>query len=165
MSVSHSVTVLLEQWNPAIKLRWIGCCRSSMRNYGSCPSGTCGSKTLVIPCRLRHLFMKRTCAWLNRQRNILRTALFFGVAAQAMPHILVDYACARQTARRGGAARPISLEEAALVTAERAAELVALLRRVERRRNGYCTVSFAGDSNARLEYGQDPVTSRPECRK
>jgi len=42
-----------------------------------------------------------------------------------MRHILVDYARTRQTAKRGGGTRPISLEEAALVTQERAAELVA----------------------------------------
>ena len=42
-----------------------------------------------------------------------------------MRHILVDYARARHTAKRGGGARPISLEEAALVSPERAAELVA----------------------------------------
>ena len=59
------------------------------------------------------------------EKQFENRAHFFGVAAQAMRHILVDYARARQTARRGGAARPISLEEAALVTAERGAELVA----------------------------------------
>ena len=42
-----------------------------------------------------------------------------------MRHILVDYARARHTAKRGIGARPISLEEAALVSPERAAELVA----------------------------------------
>jgi hypothetical protein len=42
-----------------------------------------------------------------------------------MRHILVDYARTRQTAKRGAGSRPISLEEAALVTQERAAELVA----------------------------------------
>jgi RNA polymerase sigma factor (TIGR02999 family) len=61
----------------------------------------------------------------QKEKHFENRAHFFGVAAQAMRHILVDYARARQTARRGGAARPISLEEAALVTAERAAELVA----------------------------------------
>jgi RNA polymerase sigma-70 factor (ECF subfamily) len=57
--------------------------------------------------------------WENR-------AHFFGVAAQAMRHILVDYARARNTGKRGGPARTVSLEEAAIVSMERAAELVAL---------------------------------------
>jgi len=53
-------------------------------------------------------------------------AHFFGVAAQAMRHILVDYARARHAGKRGGEARVVSLEEAAFVPEERAAELVAL---------------------------------------
>ena len=43
--------------------------------------------------------------WENR-------AHFFGVAAQAMRHILVDYARARKMAKRGGGAYQISLDEA-----------------------------------------------------
>jgi hypothetical protein len=43
-----------------------------------------------------------------------------------MRHILVDYARARHRAKRGGEARAVSLEEAALISEERAAELVAL---------------------------------------
>ena len=57
--------------------------------------------------------------WQNR-------AHFFGVAAQAMRHILVDYARSGQAAKRGGEARGVSLDETALVTQDRAAELVAL---------------------------------------
>jgi RNA polymerase sigma factor (TIGR02999 family) len=51
---------------------------------------------------------------------------FFAVSAQAMRHVLVDHARARHSAKRGGGARPVSLDEAALVTVERAAELIAL---------------------------------------
>jgi RNA polymerase sigma-70 factor (ECF subfamily) len=57
--------------------------------------------------------------WQNR-------AHFFGVAAQAMRHILVDYARARHAAKRGGEAHEVSFDEAAVITAERAAEVVAL---------------------------------------
>lgn len=53
-------------------------------------------------------------------------AHFFGVAAQAMRHILVDYARARHTGKRGGDARVVSLEEAVIVSMERAEELVSL---------------------------------------
>lgn len=54
------------------------------------------------------------------------SAHFFAVAATAMRHILVDYARSRQVAKRGGEVPVISLEEAAIVSAERAAEVVAL---------------------------------------
>jgi RNA polymerase sigma factor (TIGR02999 family) len=57
--------------------------------------------------------------WSNR-------AHFFGVAAQAMRHILVDYARARNAVKRGGEARAVSLDKAALVTDDQAGELVAL---------------------------------------
>jgi RNA polymerase sigma-70 factor, ECF subfamily len=57
--------------------------------------------------------------WQNR-------AHFFGVAAQAMRHILVDYARGRQAAKRGGVVRAVSLSEAALVTSDQAGEMVAL---------------------------------------
>lgn len=57
--------------------------------------------------------------WQNRTH-------FFGVAAQAMRHILVDYARARQAGKRGGEAHEVTFEEAALVTDQRAAEVVAL---------------------------------------
>ena len=50
---------------------------------------------------------------------------FFGLAATAMRHILVDHARAHQTDKRGGTYQPVPLDEAAIST-ERAAELVAL---------------------------------------
>ncbi|MGH9846699.1 MAG: sigma-70 family RNA polymerase sigma factor [Blastocatellia bacterium] len=57
--------------------------------------------------------------WQNR-------AHFFGVAAQAMRSILVDYARSRRYEKRGGGAQQVSLDEALTVSEERAAELVAL---------------------------------------
>jgi RNA polymerase sigma factor (TIGR02999 family) len=43
--------------------------------------------------------------WKNRQH-------FFGVSAQVMRHILVDYARSRLYSKRGGGARAVSLDEA-----------------------------------------------------
>jgi RNA polymerase sigma-70 factor, ECF subfamily len=57
--------------------------------------------------------------WQNR-------AHFFGIAAQMMRRILVDYARSRGYAKRGGDARKVSLGDVALVSAERAADVVAL---------------------------------------
>ena len=57
--------------------------------------------------------------WQNR-------AHFFGVAAQAMRSILVDYARTRQSEKRGGGAQQVSLDEALTVSEERASGLVAL---------------------------------------
>lgn len=57
--------------------------------------------------------------WLNR-------AQFFGVAAQAMRRILVDYARGRQAAKRGGGQPKISLRETAVILEEHPEEIVAL---------------------------------------
>ncbi len=62
----------------------------------------------------------------QKEKRFENRAHFFAVAARAMRHILVDYARARRRAKRGGEGRVISLEEAAIVSEERAAELVAL---------------------------------------
>jgi RNA polymerase sigma factor (TIGR02999 family) len=53
-------------------------------------------------------------------------AHFFAISAQLMRRILVDYARSRNRAKRGGGAQRVSLEEAAVFSAERAPDLVAL---------------------------------------
>jgi RNA polymerase sigma-70 factor, ECF subfamily len=59
-----------------------------------------------------------------------RTRLhFFAVAATVMRHILVDYARARSTARRGGNAVRVALDEAAIVSPERATRSWPSMRR------------------------------------
>lgn len=57
--------------------------------------------------------------WQNRSH-------FFGLAAQAMRRILVDHARSRNYQKRGGAVQQVSLDEAATLAEERAAELIAL---------------------------------------
>jgi RNA polymerase sigma factor (TIGR02999 family) len=57
--------------------------------------------------------------WQNR-------AHFFGVAARVMRHILVDHARARHRIKQGGRVQRVSFDEAAVVSSEPAAELVAL---------------------------------------
>lgn len=65
------------------------------------------------------LISRSSATWQNRLH-------FFAVAAIVMRHILVDHARARATARRGGEIERVSLDEAAIITEERASELVAL---------------------------------------
>src|SRR5262249_13983315 len=73
---------------------------------------------LVNEAYLR-LIDQRQAQWQNR-------AHFFGVAANLMRRILVDFARARQYQKRGGAAQQVSLDEALVISAERDADLVAL---------------------------------------
>ncbi|MEP6686662.1 MAG: ECF-type sigma factor, partial [Verrucomicrobiota bacterium] len=53
-------------------------------------------------------------------------AHFFAVSAQIMRHILIDYARRRHYAKRGGSVQRIPLDEVAVMSAERAADLLAL---------------------------------------
>ena len=93
--------------------------------------------------RLAHKCMRRerpahtlqTSALLNEayvrlvdQKNIQwqDRAHFFGIAARLMRQVLVDYARTRNYAKRGGDQCRVSLDEAMIVTRERAAEVVAL---------------------------------------
>lgn len=57
--------------------------------------------------------------WQNR-------AQFFAVAAQLMRRILVDFARARDYAKRGGGLRQVSLADAAIAPHQKVADLVAL---------------------------------------
>jgi RNA polymerase sigma factor (TIGR02999 family) len=82
------------------------------------PGHTLQTTALVHEAYLR-LVDQRDVRWQNR-------AHFFGIAAQMMRRILVDHARRIAYARRGGGAAKVSLDEACVVSAERAAELVAL---------------------------------------
>lgn len=85
---------------------------------GQPPGHTLQTTALIHEAYLR-LVGQEDKRWKNR-------AHFFGIAAQAMRHILVDYARAGHAAKRGGGSRAVSLDEAALVTKEQAGEVVAL---------------------------------------
>jgi RNA polymerase sigma factor (TIGR02999 family) len=81
--------------------------------------------------------------WQNR-------AHFFGVAAQAMRHLLVDYARSRQYEKRGGGSPVLSLDEALTVSRERTSELVALddalkeLAKLDERKSKVVELRFFG---------------------
>ncbi|MFZ0064025.1 MAG: ECF-type sigma factor [Pyrinomonadaceae bacterium] len=53
-------------------------------------------------------------------------AHFFAVAAQVMRRILVEQARSKNFAKRGGGAQKISLDETAIVSAGRSAEVIAV---------------------------------------
>jgi RNA polymerase sigma factor (TIGR02999 family) len=60
-----------------------------------------------------------TGTWQNRDH-------FLGAAARAMRHVLVDHARAKKSAKRGGGARAVPIEEGIGTSAERLDALVAL---------------------------------------
>jgi RNA polymerase sigma factor (TIGR02999 family) len=73
---------------------------------------------LVNEAYLR-LIDQRRVQWQNR-------AHFFGVAAQLMRRILVDFARAQHYQKRGGVAERLAFDEALAISQEREADLVAL---------------------------------------
>jgi RNA polymerase sigma factor (TIGR02999 family) len=73
---------------------------------------------LVNEAYVRLVDQKKT-RWQNR-------AQFFGICAQLMRRILVDYARRQKYAKRGGGARRISLDETAELSSETDTDLVAL---------------------------------------
>src|SRR5438045_5647083 len=79
--------------------------------------------TLQTSALVNEAFVKlvdqRDVQWQNR-------AHFFGIAAQLMRRILVDYARSRNYLKRGGGALQVSLDETLIVSEERAAEVLAL---------------------------------------
>lgn len=82
------------------------------------PGHTLQTSALINEAYLR-LIDHNNMPWQNR-------AHFYGVAAQAMRRILVDYARTRYAAKRGGGAVEVSLDKAAVLAKEQAAELIAL---------------------------------------
>jgi RNA polymerase sigma-70 factor, ECF subfamily len=75
--------------------------------------------TALINEAYLRLIQQQHVQWHNR-------AHFFAIAAQLMRRILVDYARTRARAKRGGGALRVSLNEAAVSSQERGAELIAL---------------------------------------
>src|SRR5262249_56496536 len=59
------------------------------------------------------------CDWKDR-------AHFFGVAAQVMRHILIDYARTRLAGKRGGGHMPIPFDEALICSDDRLEQLISL---------------------------------------
>jgi RNA polymerase sigma-70 factor, ECF subfamily len=58
--------------------------------------------------------------------NYETSSHFFAAAAQVMRHVLVDYARARLRAKRGGGLPPLPLEDVAVISPDRAEELIAV---------------------------------------
>ncbi|HKQ72826.1 MAG TPA: sigma-70 family RNA polymerase sigma factor [Blastocatellia bacterium] len=93
--------------------------RMARRYMKGQPAGHTLQTTALIHEAYLRLAGQEKNHWNNR-------AHFFGVAAKAMRHILVDYARARNMAKRGAGARAVSLDEALTICPEPGADLVAL---------------------------------------
>jgi RNA polymerase sigma factor (TIGR02999 family) len=86
-------------------------------------SGERGGHTLQTTALVNEAYVRlidwKSVRWQNR-------AHFFGVSAQLMRRILVDFARSRGYRKRGGGAQAIELDEAAIVADDKGADMVAL---------------------------------------
>lgn len=127
MSSSQDVTALLAAWSegdhtalddllPLVESELHLLAHRYLRRER--PGHTLQTTALVNELYLRMVDQKRV-RWQNR-------AHFFGIAARLMRRILVDHARSVSRTKRGGGAPKVALDEACVVGASRAEELVAL---------------------------------------
>jgi RNA polymerase sigma-70 factor, ECF subfamily len=128
----HDVTQLLVAWsngNQAARDQLMSVVYEELHRLArrymerESPGHTLQTSALVNEAFLR-LVDQRNVQWQNR-------AHFFGIAAQMMRRILVDYARSRSYAKRGGGARRLTLDEGLIVSDERSAEVVAVHEALE----------------------------------
>src|SRR5262245_66542304 len=113
---NHGDAAALEQLAPLVQAEVHRLAKRYMA--GERPGHLLQTTALVNEAYLR-LIDWQNVEWQNR-------AHFFGLAAQIMRRILVDFARARDREKRGGDALQVSLSQAANVALERSADLVAL---------------------------------------
>ena len=127
MTTQHQVTRLLADWSngdpqalekltPLVYDELRRLARRYLRQER--PGHTLQSTALVHEAFLK-LVGQNSVHWQNR-------AHFFGIAAQLIRRILVDYTRARHAAKRGAEAQKLSLDEAIAVPGGRDLDLIAL---------------------------------------
>src|SRR6266550_1469267 len=126
-SSTHDVTELLIEWSNGDKAaldKLIPLIHKELRQLAhhymshERPGHTLQTTALVNEAYLR-LINRKGVHWQNR-------AHFFAIAATLMRSILVDHARSHAYAKRGGGIHKIELDEAMIVSQERAAEVLAL---------------------------------------
>ncbi len=124
---SHEVTQLLIEWSNGDKAaldKLMPLIYDELRRLAhhymsrERPGHTLQTTALVDEAYVR-LVNRQRVHWQNR-------AHFFAIAAHLMRSILVDHARSHAYAKRGGGAHKIPLDEAMVISQERAAEVVAL---------------------------------------
>ena len=130
---SKDITILLKAWSdgdssaldqltPLIYAELQRLARRYMARERSSPTLETGALLNEAFLRLVHW---KTARWQNRSH-------FYGLAAQIMRRVLVDHARSHGYQKRGGAIRPISLDEAMVVSPDRSPDIVALDEALER---------------------------------
>jgi RNA polymerase sigma factor (TIGR02999 family) len=126
-AVTEEITQLLMNWSRGDKAaldRLVPLVYPELRRLAKrhmareSPEHTLQTSALINEAYLK-LIDQQNVQWQDR-------AHFFAVAAQVMRHILIDHARRHAYEKRGAGAPHVPLDEAAIVHAERAAQLIAL---------------------------------------
>jgi RNA polymerase sigma factor (TIGR02999 family) len=127
MSAPHQVTQLLGAWKDGdrgaldklMPLVYDELHRMARRYMNGQAQGHTLQTTALVNEAFVRLVGEPGKDWGNREH-------FFGVAAKAMRHVLVDYARAANAAKRGAGVSAIALDEALVPSAERMGDVIAL---------------------------------------
>ena len=150
-AVSHQITFLLDDWSkgdelaleqlmPLVYDELREMARRHMRRQ---PSGHTFQTTELIHEAYLRIAKNDRQNWQNR-------AHFFGVAAQAMRHILVDYARSKQSQKRGGFLERVTLAENIPISDNQSKKIVALdealnnLAALDRRKSRVVELKYFG---------------------
>ena len=123
----HQITQLLAEWSDGNQsaldelypLVYEELHRLARRYMSRERKGHTLQTTALINEAYVRLVDQRNVRWANRSH-------FFAISAQIMRRILIDHARRQGYAKRGGGAKQVSLEEAAIVAPDTASELVRL---------------------------------------
>jgi RNA polymerase sigma factor (TIGR02999 family) len=125
------------------------------------PAGHTLQTTALVNEAYLHLIDAKRASWLDRSH-------FLAACSQIMRRILVDHARGRQTAKRGGGARVVPLEEASVVSREPDTDVVAVdealeaLAKINQRKAKVVELRFFGglsveETAAVLEISEESV--------
>jgi RNA polymerase sigma-70 factor, ECF subfamily len=152
--VGHEITELLQAWRQgdehALEKLTPQVYRELHRAAKRCMKGERHGHNLQTTALINELYLRLTdlkrVDWQNR-------AHFFALCARQMRRILTDQARARQSRKRGGGAKPISLEAAPVVSAQSHPEVLAVdgalkaLGKIDPRKSQVVELRFFGGLN------------------
>jgi RNA polymerase sigma factor (TIGR02999 family) len=148
---AHDITQLLQAWSEGderaldklIPLVYRELHRMAQRHMAHQPPG----HTLQTTALVNEAYLRLVDAG---KMNFQNRAHFFGVSAQVMRRILVDFARRQGSQKRGGEVQRVSLEESLVVYGERGADLAELddalraLAAIDPRRSRVVELRFFG---------------------
>jgi RNA polymerase sigma factor (TIGR02999 family) len=154
--LEHAVTRLLREWSDGdqtalqklMPLVYDELRRLAHRYMRRERPGHTLETTAVVNEAFLRLVNQQEVDWRGR-------AHFFAVSAEAMRHILVDYARQKHAKKRGGEVHTVTLDEATVAASAPAAELIALeealqgLARLHPRRGRVVELRYFGGLNNR----------------